>query len=286
MYANNTLIRVVSVGPVLLVLGIFFFEWYAFNFVFMLRGLGRWRGEPLEAAFLRAFFFNAFWLLALWSFLKCAFSDPGFVPQWWLDEHQHCRAEPSFFGWQPGRVSSCAKCQVVRPERAHHCSVCGKCVLRMDHHCPWVGNCVGAKNHKYFILMLAYGIISAITYASSAYPILSAMLGRGHGRWTMGNLGAGGWGLFSMGAVLSASLGLAMSILFLSHLWLMAVNRTSIEVAYSGRNPYSHGILQNAAQLCGRCGVDWLLPIAPLRPTSDGCKFLPDYNRVDPEIGL
>eukprot|EP00913_Durusdinium_trenchii_P029966 g28080.t1 len=51
MYANNTLIRVVSVGPVLLVLGIFFFEWYAFNFVFMLRGLGRWRGEPLEAAF-------------------------------------------------------------------------------------------------------------------------------------------------------------------------------------------------------------------------------------------
>eukprot|EP00913_Durusdinium_trenchii_P016350 g15368.t2 len=123
-----------------------------------------------------------------------------------------------------------------------------------------------------------------------------------------------------------------MSILFLSHLWLMAVNRTSIEVAYSGRtslrgrrvlarevsrrvgthstsfslkthgpidlmrrNPYSHGILQNAAQLCGRCGVDWLLPIAPLRPTSDGCKFLPehragtrgeDYNRVDPEIGL
>ncbi|CAK9077263.1 unnamed protein product [Durusdinium trenchii] len=226
--------------------------------------------------------------LRTWSFLKCAFSDPGFVPQWWLDEHQHCRAEPSFFGWQPGRVSSCAKCQVVRPERAHHCSVCGKCVLRMDHHCPWVGNCVGAKNHKYFILMLAYGIISAITYASSAYPILSAMLGRGHGRWTMGNLGAGGWGLFSMGAVLSASLGLAMSILFLSHLWLMAVNRTSIEVAYSGRTSLRgrRVLAREAAQLCGRCGVDWLLPIAPLRPTSDGCKFLPDYNRVDPEIGL
>ncbi|CAK9077262.1 unnamed protein product [Durusdinium trenchii] len=81
MYANNTLIRVVSVGPVLLVLGIFFFEWYAFNFVFMLRGLGRWRGEPLEAAFLRAFFFNAFWLLALLGtpFLR-GFEPPAVEP--------------------------------------------------------------------------------------------------------------------------------------------------------------------------------------------------------------
>eukprot|EP00913_Durusdinium_trenchii_P016349 g15368.t1 len=88
-----------------------------------------------------------------------------------------------------------------------------------------------------------------------------------------------------------------MSILFLSHLWLMAVNRTSIEVAYSGRTSLRgrRVLAREAAQLCGRCGVDWLLPIAPLRPTSDGCKFLPehragtrgeDYNRVDPEIGL
>eukprot|EP00434_Breviolum_minutum_P021350 symbB.v1.2.018839.t1/scaffold1518.1/size114122/4 len=286
MYAKNPLIRVASVGPVLLVLGIFCFEWYAFNCVFMLRGLGRWKGEPIEVAFFRAFFFNAFWLLALWSFLRCSFSDPGFVPQWWLDQNRHIRTEPSFFGWMPGRVSSCQKCEVPRPERAHHCSICGKCVMRMDHHCPWVGNCVGAKNHKYFILMLAYGILAAFTYGSSSYPILAAMIGHsGRGRYTIGSLGVKGWGIFSMGAVLAASLCLAMSVLFLSHLWLMAVNRTSIEVAYAGRNPYSQGIFANASQLCGRFGVDWLLPIAPFRPMTDGCKYL-DYNCVDPECGV
>lgn len=285
MYAKNPLIRVASAGPVLLILGIFCFEWYAFNCVFMLRGLGRWKGETIEVAFFRAFFFNAFWLLAIWSFLRCAFSDPGFVPRWWLDQNQGCRTEPSYFGWMPGRPSTCGKCEVPRPERAHHCSICGKCVLRMDHHCPWVGNCVGAYNHKYFILMLFYGILAAMTYGSSAAPVLAAMFGKGGGHWTIGNLGVKGWGLFSMGAVLSASLCLAMSILFLSHLWLMAVNRTSIEVAYAGRNPYSKGVFENSAQLCGRFGIDWLLPIPSFRPMTDGCKYI-DYNRVDPECGV
>ncbi|CAE7396126.1 zdhhc15 [Symbiodinium sp. CCMP2592] len=208
-----------------------------------------------EAA--RVFVFNATWLLALWSFLRCALSDPGFVPSWWLDQQERCPEATgnSSFGWQPGKPTTCHKCNERRPERAHHCSICGKCVMRMDHHCPWVGNCVGAKNHKYFILMLIYGMTSALAYVVAARPIIISLFVPRARYLTRGTMGPGGFGIFSMGAVLAASLCLAMSLLFFSHLWLMAVNRTSIEVAYSGRNPYSLGIFRNAQQLCGRCGA-------------------------------
>ena len=55
----------------------------------------------------------------------------------------------------------CKTCKQIKPPRAHHCSLCGKCVMRMDHHCPWVGTCVGVKNHKMFLLMMCYAVMSA-----------------------------------------------------------------------------------------------------------------------------
>ncbi|CAJ1357512.1 unnamed protein product [Effrenium voratum] len=96
-------------------------------------------------------------------------------------------------------------------------------------------------------------------------------------------MGSKGFGVFSMGAVLAVSLCLAMSVLFLSHIWLMVVNRTSIEVAYSGRNPYSLSMLANAQQLCGRIGVDWFLPIRPIRPMTDGCNY-PKFTAGTPGL--
>ncbi|CAJ1357511.1 unnamed protein product [Effrenium voratum] len=82
-----------SVVPVGLILCIFGFEWYAFNLVFVLQGLGRWQGEIFLLACVRVCFFNAAWLLALWSFLRASCSDPGFVPRWWAEQNANVRAE-------------------------------------------------------------------------------------------------------------------------------------------------------------------------------------------------
>lgn len=287
MWARNPFIRVVSIVPVGLIVTIFGFELFAYDGIFVFHGLGRWVGESKTVALLRVFAFNTAWVIAFWSYLRCSFSDPGFVPEW-LDCDDRRRAASSIFGWQPGRSTECRKCNATRPERAHHCAVCGKCVMRMDHHCPWVGNCVGVNNHKYFILMLHYGITASLMFAFSAKPVIEPMFFTTKSKVTVGHLSAHQRNLFGMGAVLAGSFSIGLLLLYVSHLWLMAVNRTSIEVAYSGTNPYSLGIFQNAQQLLGTWGIDWLLPVPPSEPRTDGLTYRNNTegernSRVSPE---
>jgi hypothetical protein len=97
--------------------------------------------------------------MAIWSHLCCWLGDPGFV-------------EPS----SNKHTETCKKCSAVKLERTHHCSTCNRCVERMDHHCmtvfislyeynvigPWINQCVGIKNHKAFLLFLAYTCSAAV----------------------------------------------------------------------------------------------------------------------------
>mmetsp|Transcript_77009 Transcript_77009/g.170592 ORF Transcript_77009/g.170592 Transcript_77009/m.170592 type:complete len:215 (-) Transcript_77009:118-762(-) len=51
---------------------------------------------------------------------------------------------------------------------------------------------------------------------------------------------------------------------------------TTIERYYTnGPNPYDRGggVLANLEQVLGECGPDWLIPVAPWRPLSDGFSF-------------
>merc|ERR1711862_684872 len=119
------------------------------------------------------------------------------------------------------------------PERAHHCKVCGRCVLRMDHHCPWVGNCIGFKNHKFFILMTFYGTLACILFVASAFPYLKALFFSGR-RIRL----ASSWDnmLLEFAGLLAGSFGVSMGGLLLMHLYLLARNLTSVEIAYIGPN--------------------------------------------------
>mmetsp|Transcript_11526 Transcript_11526/g.20408 ORF Transcript_11526/g.20408 Transcript_11526/m.20408 type:complete len:286 (-) Transcript_11526:9-866(-) len=279
MWSTSPCIRCVSIIPVCIILFLFGYEWYAFNMVFVRYGLGRWQGETFLLAKARIFAFNVAWFLALYSYAACCCSDPGFVQKEWTEKHRGKDAKAtniSRFGWQPRKHTFCKHCQDTRPERAHHCRACGKCVMRMDHHCPWVGNCVGAKNHKFFILMLLYVMLASVIYVVSAAPLLMQMFSSEHdstGVRLRVQLGVHGMSMFSMGAVLACAFCLAVGVLGVSHLWLMCVNRTSIEMAFTGTNPYNVDCDSNVEQLCGSMGFDWLLPLDPIWPVTDGSSY-------------
>lgn len=284
MYAKNRVVQVVSIVPVILVNVLFWFEWYCYNFIFVIHilpGTGRANYAPFFLVL-----FNVVWFLAFWSFLRCTFSDPGMVPQEWLAfnvERGQASRFSRFDDWQPGVSTPCRKCHTQRPERAHHCSVCGQCVMRMDHHCPWVGNCVGLKNHKYFLLFGGYGSLASIIFTLSAFPQLKALFAGSRGAFK-GIDSVYDTLLFSGATVLAASFGVALGGLFLSHVFLAVTNKTTIEASYRGKNPYRLGALANVEQLLGAFDAMWFLPVPPAALATDGLSYptnLPVYDAAD-----
>ena len=114
--------------------------------------------------------------LLLASYLHCALTDPGTVPQAW---HDRIASDPQL----AARYRFCHKSGLYRPPRSHYCSVTQRVVLNMDHFCPWVINTVGYYNRwhrptepplescasvirssrgagKYFVLFLLYTLLT------------------------------------------------------------------------------------------------------------------------------
>lgn len=275
MYSRNRLICVTSYIPVLLVKSIFIYEWYCYNFVYI--RLMMLNSDYAGYAPVCVLLFNVTLSLAFWSFLRCSCTDPGLVPQdWQLLHRSSAETSSNFRQWQAGEISWCAKCKAPRPERAHHCSVCQQCVMRMDHHCPWVGNCVGFGNHKYFILMGAYGTLAAVIFVASAFPSIKAFLTGGHlpAYLKPKALGAFNGVMFSIGSIFAAAFGISLGGLFITHIFLMLTNRTTLEMSYAGRNPYFLGYLRNSEQLLGPVNFLWAFPVLPVRKTgADGLSY-------------
>jgi len=85
---------------------------------------------------------------------------------------------------------------------------------------------------------------------------------------------------FLIGSLCMLQLGISMCMFMKVFFTLAARNTTKVEDAMLHRiqttfNPYDQGnMLANVSQIFGSPGLDWLLPVPPCRPLSDGIMFL------------
>eukprot|EP00418_Pyrodinium_bahamense_P035415 CAMPEP_0179156262 /NCGR_PEP_ID=MMETSP0796-20121207/76171_1 /TAXON_ID=73915 /ORGANISM="Pyrodinium bahamense, Strain pbaha01" /LENGTH=306 /DNA_ID=CAMNT_0020857831 /DNA_START=135 /DNA_END=1057 /DNA_ORIENTATION=+ len=100
----------------------------------------------------------------------------------------------------------------------------------------------------------------------------ATVAGKAPWRYSAGTLEGGlflGFGVVSLGVFLS------LCKMLSAHLPLACRNLTSIEELYDNmENPYDHGDwVKNLSQILGGPGLDWLLPVVPWSPQSDGVSF-------------
>jgi len=290
MYAARSSVRYISYASQTFCLSVFAYEWYVYNFIFLLRILPDVGKSGAIWPFAAAF--NTLLFLAAWSFLRTSLTDPGQNTDQWrqfVRDSAGVNVATSRQRWQPGQASACKKCDEIRPERAHHCSVCQTCFLRMDHHCPWTGNCVGFRNYKFFILLGFYGCLGSFVGAATAGPELILCIQE----WSKHALrphNTSTWEgcFFLFFGVVALAVFFLLGSMLSSHFPLAVQNMTSIEECYDDSNPYDFETMgENLAQIFGDFGPDWFLPIMPLRPLSDGISFakvdetLPDGLEYD-----
>jgi len=238
--------------------------------------------------------FNCIWLLAWWSYIQACLVSPGVVPERWKEfvKESGIIVVASRRMWQPGMATLCVECDVPRPERAHHCIRCGTCILRFDHHCPWINNCVGFGNHKHFLLVSVYSWVLALLGCCSILPELLLLLFRMLDTDWDSESEVLGWytPLVVIGAFAVDFQGvILLSQMLFCYLPLAACGLTRVEEMITRdseglENPYDRGsIVANLSQTFGAPGLDWLLPLAPRRPLSDGVSFPRSGNPLPPD---
>jgi len=274
-------------------LSCFVFEGAAYNLIFLARILPAAGKEALAVPF--GVLFNLIWGLALVSYIRAHIADPGRVPKRWqefvLSVGDALPVAPPRQEWQPGRATYCERCEIPRPERAHHCALCQTCVLRMDHHCAWIDNCVGFNNHKFFFLLVIYACLASVIAVATSLPELLLCVTVVTGMEDGLDLEAAHMLRFTqktdvlaflISGILSVFFAVLLAPMVYTHLPLAARNETAIESNYKNmRNPFDQGSrIANISQIFGACGPDWLVPVQPFRPLTDGVTF-PRSDEVD-----
>lgn len=236
---------------------------------------------------------NFLWLMTFITYWRAHFSDPGRIPENFTNFVQmyNLRVAESEHDWQVAQVTYCKKCDRARPERAHHCSVCKTCILRMDHHCPWMANCVGARNYKYFFLLGVYGFAVAFAALLFAFPWLIFSLtgwymldGRFDLDWRF-NVTKWEGALLTVWFFVASALCFLLGCMVKEHAPNAFNNNTTIEENYGEINPYDQGsCMANFSEVFGQCGLDWLCPIAPCRPVTDGVSFATSNEILPPDL--
>lgn len=233
------------------------------------------------------------WILfnILFNYFCCILTPPGSPPKVTAEEAASLRAaDEEAVGPRDGGDFSkfCKTCDAPKPPRTHHCHICKKCVLAMDHHCPWVATCVGYFNYRYFFLFLFYMWVGCI-YAAliSLPPFLQTMHHRR--RDAEGNIiRSADRSNIVFCFVISASVGVAISILLAWHVYLVLSAQTTIEFYYNRSkaarmrklhgqvwvNEHDLGRTRNWEAVFGkgRYWFSWLLP-SRRKPPGDGIHF-------------
>ncbi|KAI9021418.1 DHHC palmitoyltransferase-domain-containing protein [Phycomyces nitens] len=292
--------------PILVVLGIAGFVYYGYliriNLVLVRIG-------SRVQAIIYLVFFNLWFVMFLVSYARIVSHTPGHpkappVPTDCpsnpdsQDESDTSAITPVSWGGETANVPAsilggpkwCEICQVWKPDRTHHCRVCDRCVLKMDHHCPWVNGCVGLENYRYFIQFICY------TSGMAAWTFITTLAA-----FIMFNSMSTFDGVALAILIISGIVMFFIGIFTCSHLWLVMINRTTLEnIQYrewteaqkksdksirplntftaTGRNIFFQTMSANWIEVMGDQWWLWFLPL-PSKPLAaqDGIHF--GYNK-------
>mmetsp|Transcript_116448 Transcript_116448/g.182012 ORF Transcript_116448/g.182012 Transcript_116448/m.182012 type:complete len:335 (-) Transcript_116448:70-1074(-) len=235
----------------------------------------------LERRTIEAICFNVAAVMLVICYLKCILTHPGTIPDsgWEYTPPIHdigivtlgAGANQSHQETKrSGDRRHCKWCSKFKPDRCHHCRVCRTCVLKMDHHCPWIYNCVGFKNHKYFFLLLFYGVITTQIIMWTMIETVSTAVDPETPFFKMFFL------LF--GETLAWFLGVLIASFFGFHIWLTSRAMTTIEFCEKSMkrfgydsSVYHRGWLGNVKAVLGDNPYLWFMPLDP--PSGDGLSF-------------
>jgi hypothetical protein len=128
---------------------------------------GTWRflaGRGLRAAALIETTAAVF--LFAWSYFAAVCMDPGFLPYSWVAT-QRLR-----YSWEEQLSGLAIRPDQIefgnshKPSFASFSTQAGRYVIRADHICGWIANWVGKRNHKQFMLIAFWGMVSIASLLS------------------------------------------------------------------------------------------------------------------------
>jgi len=241
----------------------------------------------LERGWTQAAIFQFITVLLLLSYVRCALTNPGEIPNEpaWIYNEDDDRPSPETQAVtelkRTGLRRHCKWCGRYKPDRCHHCRVCRICILKMDHHCPWIYNCVGYFNHKYFFLVLFYSLLDCILIA---FCMMESVMASTEDNSTFLQMF-----LLLFGCTLAGFMGLLIGVFWMFHVWLMMKAMTTIEfcekaMKRSGYNAsqYDDGLYNNFKSVLGPRWWLWFLPLDG--PDGDGIIFGQKHSERMPLI--
>jgi hypothetical protein len=177
-----------------------------------------------------------------------------------------------------GERRHCKWCGKYKPDRCHHCRVCKCCILKMDHHCPWIYNCVGFYNHKYFLLLLLYIVLSSHLIV---WTMLESVMR------CIDDVSTPFLTMFAtfFGETLAFFFCMLFTVFFGFHIWLVLKAMTTIEFCEKAlpkkegegkknydSSVYDYGVCGNLRSVLGENPLLWFFPFG--MPLGDGLNFM------------